>query len=134
MVAGNAPEPNALTTSKHHAQIMKGVLDMCLLARIAEEPSYGYELVTTLNDGGLPVAGEGSIYPVLKRLKQQGLIEGYLVDSPSGPARKYYRATPEGDLVLADWKTDWTNVANGVNAMLATRNKPTSKGKKGTAR
>ncbi|HJS71571.1 MAG TPA: PadR family transcriptional regulator, partial [Acidimicrobiia bacterium] len=73
----------------HSTQLLHGVLDMCLLSLIDEEATYGYEMVTKLRDRGLDLASEGSIYPLLSRLQKQGLIEGYLVQSTSGPARKY---------------------------------------------
>jgi PadR family transcriptional regulator, regulatory protein PadR len=76
--------------------LLKGVLDMCLLAIISEEPSYGYEMVNKLASKGLDLVSEGTIYPVLSRLQKNGLVEGYLVESSGGPARKYYRLTPQG--------------------------------------
>ena len=102
----------------HHAQIMKGVLDMCLLATIAEKPNYGYGMVQQLNDRGWVIAHENSIYPVLKRLTKGGYIESELVPSTSGPARKYYSATSDGEEVLAIWTADWRNVRDGVDAVL----------------
>ncbi|MGI9599248.1 MAG: PadR family transcriptional regulator [Acidimicrobiales bacterium] len=102
----------------HHSQILKGVLDMCVLASIIEEPSYGYALVQKLNERGLTVPNEGSIYVVLKRLEQRGRIEGELVASDTGPARKVYRATESGRDVLAAWMADWQAVRDGVDAVL----------------
>ncbi len=102
----------------HHAQIMKGVLDMCLLATIVESPNYGYGMVQTLNERGWVIAHENSIYPVLKRLQKAGFIESELVASTSGPARKYYSATPDGEEILSFWSADWRNVRDGVDAVL----------------
>lgn len=102
----------------HHSQILKGVLDMCVLASIVEEPSYGYALVQKLNDRGVAVPNEGSIYLVLKRLQINGRIEGELVASESGPARKVYHATDTGRDVLAAWTADWQAVRDGVDAVL----------------
>lgn len=101
------------------SQLLKGVLDMCLLAVIAEEPSYGYEMARKLDERGLALASEGSIYPLLSRLQRQGLIEGYLVSSSEGPARKYYRVAPAGDAALAEWRADWSVLTQGVDAVLA---------------
>jgi PadR family transcriptional regulator PadR len=97
---------------------MKGVLDMCLLATIIDEPTYGYAMVRSLNDQGLPVASESSIYPALKRLREHELIDAELVPSPSGPARKYYQATDRGRAVLAEWIDDWRDVQSGVDAVI----------------
>ncbi len=118
----------------HHTQIVKGLLDMCLLSVIVEEPSYGYGMVQRLNDYGWVITNENSFYPVLKRLQKQGLIESELVASSSGPARKYYSATPAGKETLDLWVTDWRSVRDGVDAVLdhrhsATKSKKSNKGK-----
>jgi PadR family transcriptional regulator PadR len=105
----------------HHSQLLKGLLDMCLLAIVNEGPSYGYEMVRQLSERGLEVAGETSIYPVLRRLGKRDLIDSYLEDSPSGPARKYYRITAAGRRLLEEWAEDWTTVRNGVDDVLRDR-------------
>ncbi|MEL6983699.1 MAG: PadR family transcriptional regulator [Actinomycetota bacterium] len=107
------------TVETHHAQILKGVLDMCVLASIVQEPSYGYALVQKLNDHGVAVPNEGSIYLVLKRLADRGRIEATLVESESGPARKVYSATEAGRDVLLAWEADWQGVQAGVASVLA---------------
>lgn len=91
---------------------------MCLLSIIDDEPSYGYELVRKLGDRGLALVSEGSIYPLLSRLQKGGLVEGYLVQSHEGPARKYYRITPDGQTALGDWATDWDEFRDGVEDVL----------------
>ena len=91
---------------------------MCLLAVIAEEPSYGYEMVRKLGDRGLDLVGEGAIYPVLSRMQRSGLIEGYLVASPEGPARKYYRVEDKGTEALAEWTEAWRQLTHGVEKVL----------------
>ena len=105
----------------HHSQILKGVLDMCVLASIVEEPSYGYALVQKLNDRGLALPNEGSIYLVLKRLKSDGRIEDELVASDSGPARKVYHATETGKDVLTAWAADWQAVSAAVETVLGSQ-------------
>jgi len=102
----------------HHTQLLKGLIDMCLLAVIDEQPSYGYEMVRKLEERHLEIASETSIYPVLKRLGRRGLIESYLVDSDAGPARKYYRITASGRKTLGGWVRDWRTVRNGVDGVL----------------
>lgn len=109
----------ASTVESHHAQLLKGVLDMCVLASIVQEPSYGYALVQKLNDHGVAVPNEGSIYLVLKRLAERGRIEATLVESESGPARKVYAATEAGRDVLTAWEADWQGVRAGVESILA---------------
>ena len=101
------------------SQLLKGVLDMCLLALIAEEPSYGYEMVRKLQDRGLALVGEGSIYPLLSRLQRQDLVESYFVEVPGGgPPRKYYRIRPAGRDRLAEWSEEWRRLATGVEQVL----------------
>lgn len=91
---------------------------MCLLSVIDAEPSYGYELVRKLQDQGLSLASEGSIYPLLSRLQKNDLLEGYLVQSSEGPARKYYRVTESGRQTLAEWAADWRRFRDGVDDVL----------------
>lgn len=91
---------------------------MCLLAIIAEEPSYGYEMARKLADRGLELVSEGTIYPLLSRLQRQGHVEGYLVASSEGPARKYYRIAPSGRSALTAWRHDWRQLVEGVQRVL----------------
>ena len=102
----------------HTSQLLHGVLDMCLLSIIDEEPSYGYEMVRKLRGRGLDLASEGSIYPLLSRLQKQGIIEGYLVQSSKGPARKYYRMSAQGNDLLEQWLVDWSQFRNSVDGVL----------------
>jgi PadR family transcriptional regulator, regulatory protein PadR len=77
-------------------QVRKGLLELCILNALAGEERYGYDLVKTLVDvPGLGVT-EGTIYPLLSRLRVAGLISSRLEESTSGPARKYYSLTKEG--------------------------------------
>ena len=80
---------------------------MCLLALIAEEPSYGYEMVDKLQRKGLELVSEGSIYPLLSRLQKRGYIEGHFVESTGGPPRKYYRIAGPGQRQLDEWTVEW---------------------------
>ncbi|MEM7093206.1 MAG: PadR family transcriptional regulator [Actinomycetota bacterium] len=109
--------PTGQDTS-HHSQLLRGLLDMCLLAVIADRPSYGREMVQELEQRHLEIAGEASIYPVLKRLEGKGLIESSLQPSPAGPARKYYTTTSEGTDRLTEWVDDWQTVRQGVDDVL----------------
>jgi PadR family transcriptional regulator PadR len=110
MVAGTARDRGS--------QLLKGVLDMCLLSIIGEEPSYGYEMVRKLQTRGLRLVSEGSIYPLLSRLEKRDLIDGYLVQSHEGPARKYYRITDGGRQTLGDWVSEWRTFRDGVDDVL----------------
>lgn len=99
-------------------QLLKGTLDMCLLATIAQRPCYGYEMVQQLAQQGLDLVSEGSIYPLLSRLQHLGYIEGYLVASRDGPKRKYYRLRPEGAKQLEQWQAEWEAFAQAVEHIL----------------
>ncbi len=103
----------------HRSQLLKGVLDMCLLAMISEEPSYGYEMADKLSKRGLHLTSEGSIYPTLSRMQRSGLIEGYFVEADgSGPPRKYYRIEKSGKQRLTEWTKEWFSLSNGVDQVV----------------
>ena len=103
----------------HNSQLLKGVLDMCLLSLIADEPSYGYEMAAKLKDKGLKLVSDGSIYPTLSRLQKAGLVEGYFVEADgSGPPRKYYRIVESGRERLDEWSGEWKELSAGVSAIL----------------
>lgn len=91
---------------------------MCLLALIAEEPSYGYEMVRKLQERGLTLVSDGTIYPLLSRLQKKGLVEGYFEGSSGGPQRKYYRICQAGRARLNEWRQDWNVLATGVERVL----------------
>lgn len=114
MVTKDTGRPRDRSGGDRSTQLLKGVLDMCLLAVISEEPSYGYEMVRKLTERGLDLVSEGAIYPVLSRLQRNGLIEGYLVASPEGPARKYYRIGKKGEQALTEWSKAWNELVAGV--------------------
>jgi PadR family transcriptional regulator PadR len=77
-------------------QVRKGLIELCVLNALAERERYGYELVKTLVDiPGLGIT-EGTLYPLLSRLRLQGLVDTRLEESPEGPARKYYTLSEEG--------------------------------------
>ena len=83
-------------------QVRKGLLELCIMNALAERERYGYDLVKLLV--AVPGIGmtEGTLYPLLSRLRVQGLIEARRVESPEGPARKYYSLTKDGRRVLTE--------------------------------
>jgi len=112
-------------------QMRKGVLDLCILRALSAREWYGYALVKSLVAvPGVGVA-EGSIYPLLARLKRQGLVTTRLEESNEGPARKYYLATAEGralaeemELYFAEMLRGVTGLQAGVDFTLKTANAP----------
>jgi PadR family transcriptional regulator, regulatory protein PadR len=101
------------------SELLRGVLDLCLLAVIEEGPAYGYEMTKRLRVRGLSIVGEGSIYPLLGRLEREGLVETYRAASDGGPPRKYYRPSREGRQALAAGVSEWRAARDAVDALLA---------------
>lgn len=89
-----------------NAQFKKGALELCVLAQLRNADRYGYQLTDAISKE-MSIA-TGTLYLVLKRLKEEGLVETYLVESDEGPARKYYHLTDAGSahvgMLLAEWK------------------------------
>ena len=105
--------------SQRRTELLRGVLDLCLLAVIADEPAYGYEMTRRLRERGLARVGEGSIYPLLGRLERDGLVETYRSASNGGPPRKYYRPSSAGRDALATGIAEWRSARDAVDAVLA---------------
>lgn len=104
------------------AQMRKGVLEYCILSILNDSDKYASEILNTLKDAKMLVV-EGTIYPLLTRLKNAGLLNYRWEESTSGPPRKYYMLTETGKLFLKELNGTWTNLKNAVN--LVTRNKNT---------
>jgi PadR family transcriptional regulator len=102
----------------HDPQLLKGVLSLLLLQLLAEQESYGYEVVQRLHEIGLADVLEGTVYPALARLEREGRLSARLVESNAGPARKYYRPTPAGYDALASGTANWLSLADVVGAVL----------------
>ena len=99
-------------------QLLKGILEGCLLAVISEEEVYGYEMTKKLELYGFNMVSEGSIYPLLIRMKKEGLVTTTTKASESGPKRKYYSLTDKGQGQLADFMKIWKNISMSVNRLL----------------
>ena len=98
-------------------QLKKGVLSLCVLALLARSDSYAYEIASRLADG--IDMGEGTIYPLMRRMQSDGLVETSLVESSSGPSRKYYRLTAAGTDALASQSDEWRAFVRAVDGVLA---------------
>lgn len=97
------------------AQLMKGILEGCILKIIDQEETYGYEIVTRLQDYGFSDAKEGTLYPLLLRLEKKKLIKGTFKESPLGPKRKYYALTQEGMDYVDQFYQAWQEVKESVD-------------------
>jgi PadR family transcriptional regulator PadR len=99
-------------------QLLKGVLDLAVLAVVDDEDGYGYDIVRRLRDRGLEDVGDASVYGTLRRLYASGALTSYVVASETGPHRKYYGITPAGRTQLKRQKDDWTSFSATVTAIL----------------
>ena len=104
------------------AQMRKGVLEFCILSILQHGDAYTSEILAQLKDAKLIVV-EGTIYPLLTRLKNAGLLSYRWEESTSGPPRKYYLLTETGRLFLKELNGTWSDLVEAVN--LVTTNKPT---------
>lgn len=101
-------------------QLVKGVLDMAVLAVVSREDGYGYDVVRRLRGAGLDDVGEASVYGTLRRLYSGGALTSYVVASDEGPHRKYYGITQTGrDMLTLQGKT-WTTFAQTMAGLLGT--------------
>ena len=99
-------------------QLLKGVLDLVVLAVVEEEDGYGYDVVRRLRAAGLDDVGDASVYGTLRRLYAAGALASYVVPSESGPHRKYYGITPQGRAELKRQRDDWSLFARAVQQVL----------------
>ncbi len=104
---------------RHDPQLLKGVLSPLLLRLLAEQESYGYELVQRLHQLGLSAIEDGTVYPALARLEREERVSTRLVSSRSGPVRKYYRPTDAGYAALAAGANAWQALAEVVGPAFA---------------
>lgn len=100
------------------AQLLKGILEGCVLGVIARGETYGYEILSKLEQNGFEELGEGTLYPVLTRLDKNGYVSCRKAKSPLGPVRKYYSITEEGTKRLASFKADYKRVTASANGIL----------------
>ena len=88
-------------------QLRKGILELCILNLLAQGELYGYDVIKHLTRIPGLVVTEGTIYPLMSRLRKTGLLETRLQESASGPARKYYRLTAQGELLCRQMNVSW---------------------------
>ena len=92
---------------------------LCILAR-ADEPMYGYRIAKLMEagDGGAPMMKQGALYPVLRSLESNGLLESYVDPSISGPPRRYYKITESGLATLKSWTNIWDQTKTFVDRII----------------
>ena len=103
-------------------QLKKGVLGLCVLALLSRGDSYAYEIASKL--ARAVDMGEGTIYPLMRRMQGDGLVATYLEESPSGPPRKYYRLTDAGRTSLATQLAEWRSFTAAVEGLVGQTETP----------
>jgi PadR family transcriptional regulator PadR len=93
----------------------RGTLQYCVLSLLADEERYGFDLVRGLGEMDGMVTSEGTIYPLLSRLRRDGLVESNWQESPSGPPRRYYRLTGRGRSALEAFRLEWRRFRDAVD-------------------
>jgi PadR family transcriptional regulator, regulatory protein PadR len=105
-------------TSNALSQLRRGALEYCVLALLKQKERYGFELVRSLSSVDGLVTSEGTIYPLLTRLRREQLVTTFWEESASGPPRRYYRLTDAGAKALAAFADEWARFRDGVDALL----------------
>jgi PadR family transcriptional regulator, regulatory protein PadR len=100
------------------AQLLKGVLELAVLAVISRQETYGYEILSTLEGAGLDGVGDASVYGTLRRLEEAGHLNSRLMASDSGPARKYYTVTAAGTEQLRAGTDQWTRINGALEGLV----------------
>jgi PadR family transcriptional regulator PadR len=101
------------------SQLRRGVLEFCVLALLRDGERYGVEILRELGAVEALVTSEGTIYPLLSRLRKENLVETLWRESPTGPPRRYYRLTITGEKALADFTDEWRRFRKGVEHFLS---------------
>ena len=102
------------------SQLRRGVLEFCVLALLRDRERYGFEIVRALSEADGLVTTEGTVYPLLGRLRKEGVVETTWRESSSGPPRRYYRLTPAGRSLLSAFTAEWARFRDSVNTLLET--------------
>lgn len=102
-----------INSENTRAQMRKGILEYCILTVLSKKEAYPSDIIEELKKAKLIVV-EGTLYPLLTRLKNEGLLKYNWVESSSGPPRKYYALTAEGKKFLAELKITWDELQNAV--------------------
>lgn len=100
------------------SQLLKGVLDLAVLAVLAEHDSYGYDVLRRLRESGLDGVGDASVYGTLRRLYQAGALNSYVIPSEEGPHRKYYGLNERGRSALDQSAKTWGSFTRALDHLL----------------
>lgn len=98
-------------------QVRKGVLELCVLRALAGGPLYGYDIVKRLREVRGLVIKEGTVYPILSRLRAEGFLSTRIEESTEGPPRKYYELTAEGAAQLGVMNESWEELTSSIASL-----------------
>ena len=107
------------------ANLRRGALEYCVLALLRPEPRYGLDIARALTADGVLMSGEGTLYPLLARLRKAGLVATTWQESVAGPPRRYYALTEEGERAITAFTQIWHSFRDAVDAALEQRAEPT---------
>ncbi|MES2836912.1 MAG: PadR family transcriptional regulator [Bacteroidota bacterium] len=107
-----------MNIENNKAQMRKGILEFCILSILEKGDAYPSEIISQMKDAKLIVV-EGTLYPMLTRLKNEELLSYRWEESTSGPPRKYYKLTEKGDNFLNELKITWNELVKSVNQLLS---------------
>ncbi len=101
-------------------ELLKGCIEPLILAVLQTGDRYGYQLAREISERSRDtvVMKDGTLYPALKRLEQDGLVEGYWGDSEAGARRRYYRITEQGRVAYQQWCGEWSSFVRSVHAVM----------------
>jgi PadR family transcriptional regulator PadR len=102
-------------------QLRKGMLELCILNAIKGTSLYGYDIVRRLRDIDGLVISEGTVYPIMSRLKREGFVRTTIKESTEGPARKYYELTAKGEKILTQMNDYWQDIKTGTDIVKGER-------------
>lgn len=105
------------TSENSKAQMRKGLLEFCVLLLVSKKSLYASDMLDALKDADLIVV-EGTLYPLLSRLRADGLLAYEWRESRSGPPRKYYQLTPKGKTALKDLVSTWNSLSDSIDSLL----------------
>jgi PadR family transcriptional regulator PadR len=111
-----------MNIENNKAQMRKGVLELCILSILSDGEHYPTEIIDRMKEGKLLIV-EGTLYPLLTRLKNDGLLSYRWVESQSGPPRKYFTLTQQGHTFLKELADSWKELTESVNQILQQTNK-----------
>lgn len=106
-------EPNQLLT-----HLRRGTLEFCVLAALRSGERYAGDLIADLGADGVLVTSEGTVYPLLARLRRDGLVDSTWRESTAGPPRRYYQLTPPGELAVRSFTEQWNLFRSAVDRVL----------------